>query len=124
MMSARKSEQGITAISFIMILVLIGFVAIIAIKLTPVYFENFKLTAALTGLESDPRAQGASVKEVRTLLLAKLTLDDVSKIEKDDVIIEKVKGGLLVSLVDETRVPMMGNVDALVVYSSPVVTLR
>ncbi len=113
-----------TAISFAMLLGLIGFVAVIFVKLIPVYLENFKISAAVTALEDDPRAQGASVSEVKELLLKKLDIDDVEKVTEADIVIKRLKNGLSVTVNHETRIPMFGNVDAVVTYEGPVVTVR
>ncbi len=114
-----------TAISFAMLLGLIGFVAVIFVKLLPVYLENFKITAALKGLENDVRVEGASASEIRNLLLKKLQIDDVGKIGEKDIIITRERGKpMTVTINNETRIHMFGNVDAVVVYKGPVINLR
>ncbi len=124
MLQTPNRQRGMTAISMAMILALIGFVAIIFVKLIPVYLENFKITTALTALEDDPRAQGAGKAVIREILLKKLDIDDVHKVSAKDIVIEKTKEGLAVTIKHETRVHMFGNVDALVTYEGPVVTVR
>ncbi|HGX92373.1 MAG TPA: DUF4845 domain-containing protein [Candidatus Tenderia sp.] len=124
MTTLPKRQSGMTAISFAMLLALIGFVAVIFVKLIPVYLENFKITAAVNALEDDARAQGASVSEVKELLLKKLDIDDVDKVGEDDIVIKKLSEGLSVTVNHETRIRMFGNVDAVVKYEGPVVTVR
>ncbi len=125
MTNLPKYQKGMTAISFAMLLALIGFVAVIFVKLIPVYLENFKINAAVSALEDDPRAQGASVSEVKELLLKKLDIDDVDKVTDENIVIEKLsEGRLSVTVNHETRIHMFGNVDAVVKYQGPVVIVR
>jgi len=124
MLKTRKSQQGMTAISMAMILALCGFVLLIAVKLFPVYLESFKVSAAVHGLASDSRVEGAPDHDVKTLILKKLQVDDVDSIKANDIKIEKTgKGKRKVSIDYEARVHMLSNVDAVVVFTDNAVEI-
>ena len=118
------NQQGMTAIGFVFLMMLLGFVLLIFIKLFPVYVQHFKISAALKALPADARAQGVPDAEVRNLLLKKLSIDDVDHIKKEDIVIEKEKGFRTITIKHESRVHMLGNVDAVVVYNAPEVKLK
>jgi len=124
MRSERKHQQGMTTIGFAMILVLVGFFAVMVVKIMPAYLENFKVSSAINGLASDERAKEVSPTEIRELLLKKLSIDDVTAVNKGNIFIEKTSTGKTVSIKYETRIPMFSNIDAVVKYESEVVELR
>lgn len=123
MLKTPKSQQGMTAIGMAMILALCGFVLIIVVKLFPVYLESFKVSSALEGLTSDSRVEGASDAEVKKLILRKLQVDDVEHLSEKDIEIVPAGNKRQVSIKYEKRVPMMGNVDAVVVFDDNTVEI-
>lgn len=116
MPNTRKSQRGMTAISMLVIACLVGFVVMIAIKLAPTYFAHFKVQAALKNLPTDSRAEGASDREIKELILKKLDVDDVDFVKSEDIVITKSSSGRTVAIDYEARVPMFGNVDAVVKF--------
>lgn len=119
-----KAQRGMTAISMLMIALLVGFVVMIAIKLIPTYFAHFKVEAALKNLTSDSRAEGATDKAIKELILKKLQVDDVDFVKDKDIVITKTASGRTVAIDYEARVPMFGNVDAVVKFEKNSVELR
>lgn len=119
-----KSQRGMTTISMLMIVVLVGFVLMIAAKLVPTYFAHFKVEAALKNLTADNRAEGASDKEIKSLILKKLDVDDVEFVTEKDIVITKTSAGRTVAIDYEARVPMFANVDAVVKFGNNSVELR
>ena len=124
MLKTPKSQQGMTAIGMAMILALCGFVLMILIKLFPLYMESFKVAAALEGLTSDNRVEGASDRQIKELILKKLQVDDVDSIKAEDIKIEKTGSGKRKVFIDyEARVHMMSNVDAVLVFKDNAVEI-
>ncbi len=116
MLKTRKSQQGMTAIGIAMILALCGFVLIILVKLFPAYMESFKVSSSLDGLTTDSRVEGATNKEIKTLILKKLQVDDVDAVTAEHINIVTSGSKRTISIEYEQRIPMMGNVDAVVMF--------
>ena len=124
MQNRLKSQRGMTAISLLMIAGLVGFVAMIVIKLIPSYFAHFKVEAALENLTTDTRAEAATDKEIKQLILKKLDVDDVDFIKESDIVITKTASGRTVAIDYEARVPMFANVDAVVKFDKNSIELK
>jgi hypothetical protein len=124
MYKSRKSQQGMTAIAMMMLLGLIGFNAVVFIKLFPTYMDSFKVATAVKGIETDDRAEGATDKEIKALITKRLGIDDVDHITNDNIIIEKSGPKRTLHVEYEARVPMFGNIDALFSFKSDEVELR
>ncbi len=123
-MKSRHKQQGMTAISIMMLLALIGFNLMVIVKLLPSYLDSFKVATAVKGLASDDRVEAASDEEVKNIVLKKLAIDDIEDLGNDDIFIEKTRLGRTISIEFERRVPMFGNLDAVVVFSDDEVELR
>lgn len=123
MLKTPQSQRGMTAIGMAMILALCGFVLVIAVKLFPVYMETFKVNSALRGLASDSRVEGASDAQLKELILKKLQVDDVDDVKPKHIKIVSEGAKRKVSIEYEKRVPMMGNVDAVVVIGDNAVEI-
>ncbi len=123
MLKTPQSQRGMTAIGMAMILALCGFVLVIAVKLFPAYMENFKVNSALRGLVSDSRVEGASDAQLKELILKKLQVDDVDDVKSQHIKIVSEGAKRKVFIEYEKRVPMMGNVDAVVVFGDNAVEI-
>ena len=123
MLKTPKSQQGMTAIGMAMILALCGFVLVILVKLFPAYMEGFKISSSLQGLTSDNRVEGASDAKVKDLILKKLQVDDVDDVKAEHIKIVTSGSKRTVSIEFEKRVPMMGNVDAVVKFGDNAVEI-
>lgn len=123
MLKTRKSQQGMTAIGIAMILALCGFILIILVKLFPAYMESFKVSSSLEGLVTDSRVEGATDKQVKQLILKKLQVDDVDAVKPEHISIVSTGSKRTVSIEYERRVPMMGNVDAVVMFGDNAVEI-
>ncbi len=120
MLSTATSQRGMTTIGIVSILVLVGFVLMLAVKVLPSYLDHFKVSAALKGLTTDVRAKDATDREIKSLLLKKLQVDDVEYLTSEDIVISKTSTALNVRIQFENRVPMFSNIDAMVKFDKSV----
>lgn len=117
-----KKQQGMTAIGILMVLALIAFFTLLALRLAPPYLENFNVTSSLKSLQQEVGIKDKSPGEIRNLLQRRFDINDVANVKRENVTVAKdAKSGLLKIAVDyEVRVPIMLNVDAVVVFSDSV----
>ena len=120
MISTLKSQRGMTAIGMMSILVLVGFVLMLVGKSFPSYLDQFKVSSALNGLITDSRAKGASDKELMSLVIKKLQVDDVESIGLDNIVITKTTTGINIQIKYESRVSMFSNVDAVIMFDESI----
>mgnify|MGYP002713029032 CR=1 FL=1 len=121
-MNTYKSQRGMTAIGILLVLSLIAFFTLLALRLTPPYLENFSVSSSLKSLQQEPGIRQKSSMEIRKLLNRRLQINDVTHVQKEHVTIGKdKKTGLMTVRVEyEVRVPVLLNVDAVVRFSDSV----
>ncbi len=121
-MKKLNRQKGMTAIGVLLILMLIAFFTLLALRLTPPYLENFTVASSLKSLQQEAGVRQKTTSEIRKLLQRRLEINDVESVKKEHVKITKDrKTGLLqINVQYEVRVPIMLNVDAVVHFSDSV----
>jgi hypothetical protein len=116
-----KNQKGITGIGIALILGMIAFFALIAMRLFPIYMEHFSVTTHLENLATDEATKGKNNGEIVRKLFTSFQIDDVKAVKREHVYIERHKdGGMTVAIEYEVRTSGIGNVDMVVKFSDEV----
>lgn len=113
-------QQGMTFIGVVIVLGLIAFFVLVALKLVPLYLENFKIVSSLQSLKSDPDLAGKSAPEIMTLLNRRLDINEVRRLTPKDIEIKVGSGRAVVRIKYEARESFIGNVDIVAKFDDSV----
>lgn len=116
-MRSVRQQQGLTAISTLALIVIIGFLVLIVLKLAPVYLEYFNVAASVNSLKNEPDLGQKSKEDVYELLKRRFEINDVKRVKKDNVKISRAGSATTIAINYEARVPLLGNVDFLVSFA-------
>ena len=116
-MRSVRQQQGLTAITTLVLIIIIGFMVLIVLKLAPVYLEYFNVAASVNSLKNDPDLGHKSKDDVYELLKRRFEINDVKRVKKDNVKISRASGSTTIAVNYEARVPLLGNVDFLVTFT-------
>ena len=111
-MNGPARQRGMTLIGWLLTLVLIGFAGIIAIRLVPVYIDAYTVSSIMQQLESESRTTSMDRREVRETFRRRLDVNDVTQVSASDLQFKEISGGVQVLLEYESRVHLIGNLDA------------
>ncbi len=114
MVGFKKRQAGLTGLSIMMLLVLIGFIAMFLIRLAPVYIENFSVNSSLNSLKSDPETKGSTESQLRDRLMKRFDVNDVNRVKSDDVTIDRDGTRYTIDVAYDVQVPFLYNIDFLV----------
>jgi len=112
-MRNMKRQQGTTAIGWLIILGIIGFFVTLALKLTPVYLENYNIITSLKSMEKTPGLYQKSTGSIRTLLQTKLDINDVKSVGRKDLQVVKREGTVFIDIEYSVVVPFAGAISIL-----------
>ncbi len=116
-MNLAKQQRGLSFISVMILLILVGFVAVFVIKLVPAYIENFNVRSVLQGFKTDP-ATYANAYTVQDALKKRFDINGIRAVNASDVTVEPAAGGGFDLHVEyEVQVPFIANVTLLVKFS-------
>jgi len=114
---SSKRQQGLTLISLIFILGLIGFFVLLTLKIVPIYMDHGKVKSALTALKETPNVQTLSESEIRASLAKRFNINYVYDVTPDDIKIVRHGDYLKVDIEYETVVKIAGNLSILAEFN-------
>ena len=108
----ERAQKGITLMSFLVVLVVVGFFALIAMKLFPMYSEYYNLKGAMNGLAEQPNSASMSPAQIQTDLERRFNISYVSSVKKEHVKVIRTPGrGSQLNVAYEVRTPLIANLD-------------
>lgn len=120
MIHNRKRQQGMTGMGWLTVLLLIGFFAMLAFRLVPIYLENYSVKTVINSFKEEPLITQKSKKEIINMVMARLNTNGVRDIDKSMVTVEKNPGILNIKIDYFVRKPMVGNIEIIVSFDEEI----
>ncbi|MCK9619964.1 MAG: DUF4845 domain-containing protein [Methylobacter sp.] len=108
-----KRQQGLTLISLVFILGLIGFFVMLTLKIVPIYLDHGKVKSALEALKATPELQTKSEYEIRDSLNKRFSINYVYDVKPENIKVIKHGNYVKVDIEYETVVKLVSNLSAL-----------
>jgi len=115
--SLASKQQGMTLISWLVVIVFILFQVVMAMNIIPVYMSDSSVKSIMKELPDDITAQEATSKELKTIIMKRLRVNNVSAVTSADVVIKKGRGEHIVTIDYEPRGPLIGNLEFIVNFT-------
>lgn len=115
-MNTIKRQRGMSTLGLMTVALLIVFAAVTVMKLWSSYYDDLAVKTALENIAAEESTRTMSPNEILQTLNKRLQVNQVT-LNKDDVKIKKEDGIININVVYERRVPMYGNVDAMVKFN-------
>lgn len=119
-MQLKNKQKGLTGISIMVILVVIAFMAIMFLKIMPIYFDSFKVGDVVSSLKEERGFGDKTNNEITTMIIKRLDVNMVSDVTKEHIFIEKTKNDVFIDVEYEVRKQMFGNLDIVVSFKKSV----
>lgn len=108
----KRHARGMSTWGMMGVAGMAGFCALFAIKLAPIYIENFSVKSVIETLEEEEdMLREARKKDIQTTMLKRFTVNQVSNVRKEHITIKKTKEDISVQVQYEVRVPLISNID-------------
>lgn len=117
--ASRRRQRGITVLGFLILAALFGAVGLAAIKVTPMYLNNMRLSQILEDLETELAGKQPNPQSIRTELYKRFSVEDIN-MPADNLKIAQSKNGYTVRIQQESRVSYVADVWLLLVYDKQV----
>jgi type II secretory pathway pseudopilin PulG len=117
---ARDRQRGITFLGLVILALLVGVVGLAAMKLTPMYINNMRLSRVLEATAEEMNSQGgASNQTIQYALAKRFSIEDIN-LPKDAIKIAPSKNGFSVRIQYENRAPYIADIWLLVTFDKQV----
>ncbi|MDO3386483.1 DUF4845 domain-containing protein [Gilvimarinus sp. SDUM040013] len=117
-MSTFKAQRGLSAISWLVLLTVVGFFGLCVAKMAPVYAENYYIT---TGLKSVAQQNAGNLKNMRKSEISRslnsyYSINNVRSPGAKELEFQSTSRGMLVINRYEVRVPLLANIDVVMSF--------
>ena len=112
-----KKQQGMSLLSGLVLLAVVGFFLTAAFKVGPLYLDNSFVSAAIASLQNED-VHNMSDRDIRQKLNAQFDMNNVRDIDKSLIEVVRERTRTQVTLNYEKRTNFMGNVDIVVVFNN------
>ena len=123
-MSFRNRQRGIGFLGLIVLLGVLGFTAVIGLKLFPVYMDSWKIDGVMKAVIKEPDIKDQSRQEIIEMLLKRLDIEAVDSLNytnyKDRLSISKRKNNVTINVTYDVMTPLMGNLSLLAQFDKSV----
>ena len=110
-------QQGLTTISWLVVLAVLGVLLTAGFKLGPLYLDNYFVRAAIHSLANENVAEMTNA-DIRRRMSNTFTVNNIRDVSVKDMVITRENKRILVSLNYEKRVNFMGNLDFVAVFTN------
>ena len=123
-MSFRNRQRGIGFLGLIVLLGVLGFTAVIGLKLFPVYMDSWKIDGVMKAVIKEPDIKEQSRQEIIEMMLKRLDIEAVDSLNytnyKDRLSISKRKNNVTINVTYEITTPLVGNLSLLAAFDKSV----
>jgi Tfp pilus assembly major pilin PilA len=123
-MRLRKKQRGLSFLGLIALVGVLGFCAVIGLKLIPIYMESWKIDGIMEATISEPGINDQSRQEVIESMLKRLDIDAVDAVNysnwRDKLTVAKRKNNVTINVRYEITTPLLGNLSLLAVFDKSV----
>lgn len=123
-MSFRNKQRGLGFLGLIALVGILGFTAVIGLKLFPVYMDAWKIDSVMNAVISQPGINDQSRQEVIESMLKRLDIDAVDALNYsnhgDRLTVTKRKNNITISVQYEVTTPLIGNLSLLAQFDKSV----
>jgi Tfp pilus assembly major pilin PilA len=108
-----SKQKGITLMSFVMVLVVVGFFALMAMKLFPMYSEFHNMKSAVNEFAAQPNSASKAPAQAWADLERRFNIAYVESVKREHIKIERAAEGrgMVMRVSYEVRKPLMFNLD-------------
>jgi len=113
---AMGKQQGLTLISWVIVLVFILFQGVIAMRIIPVYLTDSSVGSIMEGLKTDVSARGLTAKELKRLVARRLDINTVYTISQEEIVVKKGRDENVIVIDYEPRGTLFKNLDYIISF--------
>jgi type II secretory pathway pseudopilin PulG len=108
-----RREDGFSLSGLIVVLVVLGFLAVMAMKIFPAWAEYRAIKNAIVAA----KAAGGGTREIQQAFSRNADINDITSISAKDLVITRDKGEPELSFAYEKRIPVGGKVSLLIDFA-------
>lgn len=119
---SKKRQQGVTLGGWLLIIGLVGFFILLALRLFPIYSNHFKIQGIVASLAKEKNIYHMPRRQMLRLIDKRLNINFVEGFKPKHLIIKLMKtGNKEIHITYEDRRPILGNLDVVAKFDDYIV---
>ena len=114
----KRNQSGMTLLGFLLVLVVVGFAAFIAMRLFPMYQEFYAVKSSLKGVAAEPGVSDMDPAKIQDLFFRRLYISYSENVKPANVKFDRRDNGWTLKVNYEVRRPLVGNLDVVGKFDS------
>ena len=110
-MRSHSKQSGMSIWGALLILTLVGFFAMCAIRMAPPYFEYLSVRDIVERVVVDPETEASTISSIRRRLDSIFNTNQIYGLQSKDVAIYRKDGKTFIDAGYEVRVPLVWRID-------------
>lgn len=106
-----SKPRGMTLMSFVIVLIVVGFFALMIMKLFPMYSEYYNLKGVMEEYAAQPNSASNPPAQMYSELNRRFGIAYVDSVEKEHIKVIREGGVSKLNIAYEVRVPLFANLD-------------
>jgi Tfp pilus assembly major pilin PilA len=94
-------ERGMTVIGMLLLIIVIAFVALIGMKVVPMYIQYFSIKSTIESIRKEPQVAQMSAQDIQTAIQKRFDIGYVDNIQARDLKIRNERNGRVIDLMYE-----------------------
>ena len=109
-----KKQQGLTVISWVVVIVFLLFQGVMAMNVIPAYLTDSSVKSIMKELPNDEKARKSSTRDLKVLVAKRLNVNSVYTVKPDHIKVTKGRNENIVTIEYEPRGTLLGNLEFII----------
>jgi hypothetical protein len=120
----RHSQKGMTVFGGFLLLLIVGAVILLALKIAPVYLENYNVKRVLIDMVDDQSTRAMAPHQLVQSVKNRLHVSGIHNTKDYKISAKRSSRGMQINVDYVVRKPVVGNLDALMTFHEDVELIR
>lgn len=107
----KRGQQGMTLVSFILVLAVVGVFVYMGMKLIPMYSEFFSVKKALEGMAAEAGMADNDPEKIKDLFFRRMDVNYADDLKPENVKLKRKDAGWLMTVEYDVQRPLIANLD-------------
>lgn len=117
-MNGLVRQRGLSMFGFLIVAVIVVFMALLTMRLVPAYLEFFTIKKILLDIGNNPNISSMGNSEIREIFTKRAQVDNIDTVRASDLEIGRQSGISVVSVEYTYQTPLIANISLLVEFKA------
>ncbi len=102
----NSSQRGMTVIGMLLLIIMLAFIALIAMKVVPLYVQYYTIKSTIESIRKEPQLAQMTTQDIQAGIQKRFDIGYVENVKARDLKIRSESGGRVLDLVYQDERPL------------------